>query len=99
MSLRIVPDQINRLMERIEAVGKIVEHKTESVDETAAVIDVEARSRTSRSCVIDCARCSDRQRKREKHRGSRGGAFQDTVRAGQPSGERKVLANETQKVS
>ena len=53
LSLRIVPDQVNHLMERIEAVGKIVEHKTESVDETAAVIDVEAKlrdtSRTARS--------------------------------------------------
>ena len=70
LSLRIVPDQVIPLMERIEAVGKIVEHKTESVDETAAVIDAEAKLKNLRSwgsIAQDARHC---QRRRERHRGS-----------------------------
>ena len=43
LTLRVAPDKVNLLMERIEAVGKIVECKTESVDEAATVIDAEAK--------------------------------------------------------
>ncbi len=43
LSVRIAPEQVRLLLERIEAVGSIVEHKTESADKTATVIDVDAK--------------------------------------------------------
>jgi hypothetical protein len=100
LSLRIVPDQINHLMERIEAVGKIVEHKTESVDETAAVIDVEAK-------VKNLTELRDRLR---KMLGTANASVKDIVEVEQElsktqseldslQAKRKALANETQKVS
>jgi hypothetical protein len=100
LSLRVVPDQLNRLMKRIEAVGRIVEHKTESVDETATVIDVEAR-------LKNLTELRDRLR---KMLGTAGASVQDIVHVEQELSKtqaeldslqtrRKVLANETEKVS
>jgi len=100
LSLRIVPDQINHLMERIEAVGKIIEHKTESVDETAAVIDVEAK-------LKNLTELRDRLR---KMLGTANASVKDIVEVEQELAKtqseldslqstRKVLANETEKVS
>jgi hypothetical protein len=43
LSLRVAPEQLPRLIEQIEAVGSILEHKTESTDKTATVIDVDAK--------------------------------------------------------
>jgi hypothetical protein len=100
LSLRIVPDQINHLMERIRAVGKIVEHKTESVDETAAVIDVDAK-------LKNLTELRDRLR---KMLGAANASVKDIVEVEQElsktqseldslQGKRKALANETEKVS
>ena len=50
--------QVKQLMEQIEAVGIILEHKTESTDETAAVIDVEAKLKNLTELRTVCARCS-----------------------------------------
>jgi hypothetical protein len=100
LSLRIVPDQVSRLMERIKSVGRIVEHKTESVDETAAVIDVEAK-------LKNLTELRDRLR---KMLGTANASVKDIVEVEQElaktqseldslQGKRKALANETQKVS
>jgi hypothetical protein len=100
LSLRIVPDQMNQLMKRIEAVGKIVEHKTESVDETAVVIDVEAK-------LKNLTELRDRLR---KMLGTANASVKDIVEVEQElaktqseldslQAKRKALANETTKVS
>ncbi len=100
LSLRMVPNQINHLMERIEAVGKIVEHKTERVDETAAVIDVEAK-------LKNLTELRDRLR---KMLGTANANVKDIVEVerelSQTQSEldslqttRKALANETEKVA
>jgi hypothetical protein len=100
LSLRIVPDQVNRLMERIEAVGKIVERKTESLDKTAAVIDVEAK-------LKNLTELRDRLR---KMLGTANASVKEIVEVEQElcktqseldalQATRKALANETEKVS
>ena len=43
MNLRVVPEDLNKLVAHIEKLGKIAQHTTEREDKTAAVIDTEAR--------------------------------------------------------
>jgi hypothetical protein len=100
LSLRIVPQQVKQLMEQIEAVGVILEHKTESTDETAAVIDVEAK-------IKNLTELRDRLR---KMLGSADAGVKDIVEVERELSRaqseldslqttRKALANETEKVS
>lgn len=43
LSLRIAPDGVDKLMEHLRKEGDIVQHRTDSVDKTEAVIDTEAK--------------------------------------------------------
>ena len=45
MSLRVTPEDLNKLFVHVEKQGKIVQHTTESEDKTAVVIDTDARTR------------------------------------------------------
>jgi len=100
LSLRIVPEQIKQLMEQIEAVGIILEHKTENTDETAAVIDVEAK-------IKNLTELRDRLR---KMLGSADAGVKDIVEVERELSRaqseldslqttRKALANQTEKVA
>ena len=100
LSLRIAPEQITPLMKRLEAVGSILEHKTESADETAAVIDVEAK-------IKNLTGLRDRLR---KMLGSPNAGLRDILEVDRELSTvqseldglqttRKALANETEKVS
>ena len=88
-------------MKRLEAVGSIVEHKTVSADETAAVIDVEAK-------IKNLTGLRDRLRKMLDSTTNAG--FKDIVEVDRELTKakseldslqttRKALANETEKVS
>jgi G3E family GTPase len=100
LSLRVVPDKFDLLMKQIESAGRIVEHKTESTDETATVIDVEAR-------LKNLTELRDRLR---KMLGTANASVQDMVQIEQELAKtqseldslqtrRKALANETEKLS
>jgi myosin heavy subunit len=100
LSLRIAPNLSGRLMERIQTLGKIVEHKTENEDETAEVIDVEAK-------IKNLTELRDRLR---KMLGTSNASVKDVVEMERElaktqsevdslQAKRKALANQTEKVA
>ncbi len=43
VALRVVPEDLKKLLERIQTLGKIAQHTTEREDKTAVVVDTEAK--------------------------------------------------------
>jgi gas vesicle protein len=90
LSLRVAPEEIKQLIERIGKAGKIIEHRTSSEDKTSTVIDVEAK-------IKNLVELRDRLR---QMLASQGGSLKD-VQSELDSLQmrRKALANETEKIA
>jgi Domain of unknown function (DUF4349) len=100
LSLRIAPEDLPKLFEQIGKSGSVLEHTTDAVDKTAAVIDVEARQRNQTQF-------------RDRLRGmlsARTGTLKDLIEVERElarvqadldslAAQRKVLASQTEKVA
>lgn len=99
LSLRIVPEELRHLIEQIEAVGSILEHKTESVDKTATVIDVDAKIKNLTELrdrlrkMVSSSNAGVKEVVEVERELSRAQSELDTIQT-----TRKALANETEKV-
>lgn len=99
-SLRLAPEQFPALLSELAKVGEIIEHRTESEDKTATVIDTEARIRNLTEL---------RDRLRQMLAGSRGSMREmielerelSRVQTELDSAQtlRRTLANQTEKVA
>src|SRR5882762_4870855 len=57
IAARVAPPDLNKFLDFVGKQGKIARHATESEDKTAAVVDVEANSKTRLSFATVCAGC------------------------------------------
>ncbi|MHC1745188.1 MAG: DUF4349 domain-containing protein [Syntrophobacteraceae bacterium] len=100
LSLRVAPEDVKRLFEQLGKVGRILEHRTESEDQTSTVIDVEAK-------LKNLTELRDRLR---QMLATPSGSLKDIVEVERELSRaqseldslqmrRKALANETEKVS
>ena len=100
LSLRIAPEDMQKLFDQLANAGRVLEHVTESEDKTGAVIDVEAKLKNTTEF---------RDRLRAMLR-ARPAALKDVIEVERElsrvqgeldslTGRRRALANETEKVA
>jgi hypothetical protein len=100
ISLRVVPDDLQKLLPHLEALGKIAQHTTEREDKTTAVVDTEAKIKNLTSfrdnlramLARPSATVRDLVEIQKQLTETQSELDSDTT-------QRKILANETEKIA
>ncbi|HKV27111.1 MAG TPA: DUF4349 domain-containing protein [Candidatus Acidoferrales bacterium] len=100
ISLRVVPEDLNKLLADIERLGKIAEHTTQREDKTAEVVDADARLKNLTSFRDNLRAMLARPSAKVADLVEIQQQLTDTqTQLDSESALRKILANETEKIA
>src|SRR6202158_3753356 len=100
ISLRVAPDDLKRLLDSVEKLGKIVQHTTEREDKTVVVVDTEAKIKNLTSFRDNLRAMLSKSAATVKDLVEIQKQLTDTQsELDSETAQRKILANETEKIA